>query len=93
MSWFWVVPVARNATRWSSTFAMVQRHLRLQPFLNAGDWPEAIELLLNLIEHAAVVAFMPQLNHWSSVSTMLQGDNITMLQVRNFFDDLIEQNN
>ena len=83
------VAITRNNTRWLSIFQMVKRYMELSTHLTAAIWPDAVQLLLSPLEHQTVTQMIPSLEHLREVTTVLQGNDITLLDARILFDDLI----
>ena len=86
-------PVLKNETRWSSTFAMLNRYIRLHPFLLepefSGDQAFAT-LLLSPSDFLKVKELASQLQYLNSVTVALQDSAIDMADVRGFFDKVLE---
>ncbi|EGZ05724.1 hypothetical protein PHYSODRAFT_289169 [Phytophthora sojae] len=81
-------PVIRQDTRWSSTFEMVQRYLQLLEFLDAeGD--DLMDLLPPPAMNKRLRALYQELCDIESVSKALQGHDVDLLDVREWFDELI----
>ena len=86
-------PVLKIETRWSSTFAMLNRYIRLHPFLLepefSGDQAFAT-LLLSPSDFLKVKELASQLQYLNSVTVALQDSAIDMADVRGFFDKVLE---
>lgn len=77
-------PVRENDTRWSSTFNMLDRFLKIQKELSGIV--ELLSLLPNHLEVALLSkAFIP-LKKFNSITTMLQRDGMTFVKSREIFD-------
>ncbi|ETN06302.1 hypothetical protein PPTG_13659 [Phytophthora nicotianae INRA-310] len=74
-----LMPVLRQATRWSSTFAM------LKP-----DDEEISDLLPSRMTHRKLDGVLSELRCVKSVSKMLQSEGLTLLDARDLFDGLLE---
>ncbi len=82
-------PVLRNATRWSSTYLMLNRFLELKEFIDpmnielAGIMPTAEELI-------RVKLLSKEMSNFHSITMQLQRDGISMFDVRLLFDAVID---
>ncbi|EGZ27413.1 hypothetical protein PHYSODRAFT_471883 [Phytophthora sojae] len=81
-------PVIRQDTRWSSTFKMVRRYLQLLEFLDAED-DDLMDLLPPPAMNKRLRALYQELCDIESVSKVLQGHDVDLLNVREWFDELI----
>ncbi|GMF09568.1 unnamed protein product [Phytophthora lilii] len=84
-----LVPIVLQDTRWSSTFSMLKRYFRLREFLSADD-EELADILPSRTTHRQLEEFLSKLRCVESVSKMLQPDGLTLLDVRDLFDGLLE---
>ena len=85
-------PVLRQATRWSSTFAMVRRYIELKDVMDKIDDDEITSMLLSRRDEKALLAVLESLAKFESTSKELQNaDGITLLDVRDLFDALIKE--
>ncbi|EGZ26480.1 hypothetical protein PHYSODRAFT_258511 [Phytophthora sojae] len=75
-------------TRWSSTFEMVRRYLQLFEFLDAED-DDLMDLLPPPAMNKRLRALYQELCDIESVSKALQGHDADLLDVREWFDELI----
>jgi hypothetical protein len=80
--------VRENDTRWSSTFQMIDRFLKIQGHLS--QLTELHALLPNLIELDVLSHSHVSLAKFNTVTVMLQKEGITFLQVREIFDAVME---
>ena len=80
--------VRENDTRWSSTFQMIDRFLKIQGHLS--QLTELHALLPNLIELDVLSRSHVSLAKFNTVTVMLQKEGITFLQVREIFDAVME---
>lgn len=83
-------PIKRNATRWSSTYNMLQRFFKLKPFLDQDD-PEIITLIPSGSEVIKLQKLMEDLEALDPVTKKLQDSSCTMLEVRRIFDILLQR--
>ncbi|RLN87599.1 hypothetical protein BBJ28_00027238 [Nothophytophthora sp. Chile5] len=84
-------PVLRNATRWSSTFAMIVRFFELKDFICTED-DKIAALMPSRCEENKLQALLEDLKDFESTSLKLQSaDGVSLLDVRDLFDALIEQ--
>ncbi|RHX97760.1 hypothetical protein DYB25_012277 [Aphanomyces astaci] len=75
-----------SATRWSSTFNMLKRYIELKPFLLAIADDSIDVLRLNVVEDREVTALLVTLEDLNSITLALQGDECSLLEVRQIFD-------
>ncbi|EGZ04428.1 hypothetical protein PHYSODRAFT_536448, partial [Phytophthora sojae] len=83
-------PVLRNDTRWSSTFAMLDRYVRLLEFIDREDDAVA-ELLPSPSVHKKLKGLLEDLKQFESVSKRLQSESVSLWEVRVMFDALIAE--
>ncbi|KAG6599688.1 uncharacterized protein IUM83_13263 [Phytophthora cinnamomi] len=76
----------RQATRWPSTFSMLNRYFRLREFISADD-EELSDFLPSRSAHRKLEALLSSLRGVESVSNHLQGDGLTLLDARVLFDE------
>eukprot|EP00644_Phytophthora_capsici_P000652 jgi/Phyca11/109215/e_gw1.16.455.1 len=81
-------PIIRQQTRWGSTFAMLNRFFELLPFLDTDD-DELAELLPSPAVKRRLKDLLGELADVESVSKALQGSDVSLLDVRVWFDALI----
>jgi hypothetical protein len=81
-------PVIRNVTRWSSTFLMLKRYFQLLEFLDDDD-DDIAELMPSRAANKRLRALFQELRDIESVSKALQGTDVDLLDVREWFDELI----
>jgi hypothetical protein len=82
-------PVTRNVTRWSSTYSMVERFFRLKEHLDQSD----VDLLRHIPSGPQVVlleALRKDLKTFDTVTKRLQLADISLLDVRLIFDELVK---
>ncbi|RLN10139.1 hypothetical protein BBJ28_00018417 [Nothophytophthora sp. Chile5] len=82
-----LLPVKRNITRWSSTFTMVQRYIRIRGDIKKVEAAE--DLVPTGAKHRKLVDLFEHLKKFDSVCLQLQRDNTDMAEVRLMFDVLI----
>ncbi|KAG6955873.1 hypothetical protein JG688_00011706 [Phytophthora aleatoria] len=75
-------------TRWSSTFAMVKRYFELLEFIDVED-DDIMELLPAPAANKRLRVLYQELRDIESVSKALQGRDVDLLDVREWFDELI----
>lgn len=85
-----LLPVKRNVTRLSSTFAMVKRFFEILEFIDIRD-PELLNLIPYHQEEEDLRALFEDLKNFESVSLKLQEEETDLLVVRRLFDALIEK--
>eukprot|EP00644_Phytophthora_capsici_P002609 jgi/Phyca11/105571/e_gw1.11.550.1 len=84
-------PVARNDTRWSSSYEMVNRYCRLEPVLRSLDHGSITEYaldehMLSRIENEKVFALRDTMEKMEGVTQALQRSTLTLSGVRRLFD-------
>eukprot|EP00644_Phytophthora_capsici_P008308 jgi/Phyca11/114284/e_gw1.26.396.1 len=80
-------PVKRNATRWSSTYAMVDRYVRIR---DAIRQVEAVEdYVPSGVYHKKLVTLLAELERLDTVYAALQHERTTLADVRLLFDEVI----
>ncbi|ETP46884.1 hypothetical protein F442_06951, partial [Phytophthora nicotianae P10297] len=84
-----LLPVKRNVTRWSSTFAMVERYVRIRQDIKKVDAVE--ELIPTDGKHRKLLALLEHLKKFESVCKRLQRDETNMADVRLLFDSLVAE--
>jgi hypothetical protein len=82
-------PVKRNVTRWSSTFEMLQRYLRLKDFCREMIPME--DYLLRASENAIVDTLYEKMKRFDSYTKHLQKQETDLDEVRYLFDTIIEE--
>ena len=82
-----LAPVVRNVTRWSSTYAMTRRYLKLEPFLSEIE--DLADHMLSRKEVKDVVELNQHLEDMDSVTKLLQSDDTDMAKVRALFDGVV----
>ncbi|KUF95423.1 hypothetical protein AM587_10002115 [Phytophthora nicotianae] len=82
-------PVLRQDTRWSSTYAMVGRYFCLAGFIEADD-EDMCELMPSPRSVKRLLSLLSDLKRIEYVSKSLQCETTTILDVRLWFDGLIE---
>ncbi|OWZ19062.1 hypothetical protein PHMEG_0006747 [Phytophthora megakarya] len=82
-------PIKRNVTRWSSTFTMVQRYIRIRAEIKKVEAVE--ELIPTGGKHRKLLALFEHLKKFQSITLQLQRDDTDMAEVRLMFDALITE--
>jgi hypothetical protein len=86
-----IVALGRNATRWSSTFNMLKRFLRLEEGLRRMQLSrDTIDLLPSASNVADIRVLFEKLKDFESASQFLQMDSsdVNLAYVRTLFDEL-----
>ena len=83
-------PVERNTTRWSSSFEMIKRYLLLHDLIIKSTFHEATAKLLSPERYAKIISCKNMLDTLENLTERLQAENITMLTVRKYFDEVID---
>jgi hypothetical protein len=82
-------PIIRNVTRWSSTFEMIKRFLRLLEFIDTTD--EALaENLPTPLEMITLKDLMKDLEQFQSTTLLLQEAKRNLQEVRSIFDEMLK---
>ncbi|KAG6974009.1 hypothetical protein JG687_00000600 [Phytophthora cactorum] len=81
-------PIIRQDTRWGPTFAMAHRYFALQQFLDAED-EDIMGLLPSPACNRRLKKLHAELKDIESVSKALQAEDVSLLDARVWFDDLI----
>ncbi|ETI54594.1 hypothetical protein F443_02618 [Phytophthora nicotianae P1569] len=82
-----LLPVKRNVTRWSSTFAMVERYVRIRQDIKKVVAVE--ELIPTGGKHRKLLALFEHIKTFENVCKRLQRDETNMADVRLLFDSLV----
>ncbi|KAG2923797.1 hypothetical protein PC114_g4697 [Phytophthora cactorum] len=91
-----LAPVMRNATRWSSVYAMVKRYTELMPFLLKIDHGSVADYdlesyLLSPCESERVTTLCGDLEKLNGVTQTLQKSTLTLSGVRRLFDHVLAE--
>ncbi|EGZ15692.1 hypothetical protein PHYSODRAFT_506404 [Phytophthora sojae] len=89
-------PLLRNDTRWSSTYEMVARYVKLQPAIiklvhDLLVQYEVQPLLLRRAEHERAKALEKDLEKFEGVTKELQRSTLTLSAVRRLFDQGVKE--
>ncbi|KAE9321784.1 hypothetical protein PR003_g17390 [Phytophthora rubi] len=84
-----LLPVKRNVTRWSSTFTMVQRYIRIRADIKKVEAVE--DLIPTGAKHRKLVALFEHLKKFESVCKRLQCERTDMAEVRVMFDAFVKE--
>ncbi|KAL3657496.1 hypothetical protein V7S43_019101 [Phytophthora oleae] len=82
-------PVLHQDTRWSSTYAMLERYFQLYEHLSTVD-EELEDLLPSRATHRSLRQLFDELKDVESISKKLHSSDLTMLDARDLLDDLLE---
>ncbi|ETN03990.1 hypothetical protein PPTG_15353 [Phytophthora nicotianae INRA-310] len=83
------MPVYRNATRWSSTFSMIDRYFRIYSKLDRID-DQLVDFIPTPRENVRLKALYEDLKNLESVNKKLQTSTVSLLDVRALFDHVIK---
>ncbi|EGZ08117.1 hypothetical protein PHYSODRAFT_527104 [Phytophthora sojae] len=83
-------PVLRQATRWGSTFKMLDRYFDLRDALDTDD-DDIVSLMPSHRQENRLRALRDQLLDFQGATMKLQEDSTTLLDVRDIFDALVEK--
>ena len=86
-----LVPEISNLTRWSSSYNMMVKYMRMKPFIDHSD-RDLRNLTLSHDENDEVEAILPHLKDLNDVTVALQGEDITLCEARLLLDAVIELN-
>ncbi|OWZ07320.1 hypothetical protein PHMEG_00020295 [Phytophthora megakarya] len=73
-----LLPVKRNETRWSSTFTMVQRYIRIGPEIKKVEAVE--EMLPTGAKHRKILALFEHIKKFENVCLRLQRDDTDLAE-------------
>ncbi|ETV75063.1 hypothetical protein H257_10662 [Aphanomyces astaci] len=82
-------PKQRNQTRWNSSVAMLDRYVKLTPFLPLMGVEEIDNLLLSVRQDRDIDLLLAKLIDLNSVTFKLQDEAITLADVRGLFDEVL----
>jgi hypothetical protein len=83
-----LIVVKENATRWSSTFNMIQRFIAIKPHLEKLE--SLAEFMLSCVEVNTLLSSFTHLKKFNEVTVALQKEGVTVLEVREIFDFVLE---
>ncbi|KAG3180741.1 hypothetical protein PC128_g15458 [Phytophthora cactorum] len=83
-----LAPLRANATRWSSTFMMLERYVRIRDAIKRVD--AVYDLVPKPAAHRRIVALVESLKTFNSVCKKLQEESISMKSVQLLFDKMAE---
>ncbi|KAE9222005.1 hypothetical protein PF002_g15411 [Phytophthora fragariae] len=84
-----LMPVFRNLTRWSSTFAMIDRYFAIYAKLDRVD-DELADFIPTPRENVRLKELYEDLKNLESVSKKLQTSSVSLLDVRMLFDHVMK---
>ncbi|ETK79678.1 hypothetical protein L915_14486, partial [Phytophthora nicotianae] len=84
-----LMPVYRNATRWSSIFSMIDRYFRIYSKLDRID-DQLVDFIPTPRENVRLKALYEDLKNLESVNKKLQTSTVSLLDVRALFDHVIK---
>jgi hypothetical protein len=82
-------PVQRNTTRWSSTYEMVKRYFRLEPYLKL--MPTVTAYLPDNFQYQTLMVLLHHMRNFHSITMELQIANMDIRESRELFDQLIDE--
>ena len=82
-------PKCSNATRWSSTFEMLKRYKEIQQYLPLLNIQEIDNLTPSQRDVHTLDHLLTVMIDLDSVTKALQGDGVTMFDVRTLFDEVM----
>jgi hypothetical protein len=89
-----LVALKRCATRWLAIMLIVARHERIKESIYSPDFPlkpgDLDHVLLTASERTKLVRLLPQLKILQHFTVRLQKPDLTLLQVRTYFDAVCE---
>ena len=88
-----IAPERKNVTRWSSTYNMLTKYIKIEPFLQACKFDtDVVENFLSPVDLQLLNAFInDKLKHVQSVTKLLQESGMDVYKTRGLFDFLIER--
>ncbi|KAF7702854.1 hypothetical protein CDIK_0300 [Cucumispora dikerogammari] len=81
-------PVTKNSTRWFRIFDMFERFIKIWEFIDVED-PDLAKLMPSHLQLIELQNLLVELKLLNGVNIFLQKEEITLLDVRNFFDKFI----
>lgn len=84
-------PILRNVTRWSSTYAMIQRYLEMKEHIVSIDNAELMDMLPTPSEERSIKHIFEMLSDFESVTIELQKSSTDLIDARVLFDTLISK--
>ncbi|KAF1328177.1 hypothetical protein FI667_g7132, partial [Globisporangium splendens] len=82
-------PLKANATRWSSTYQMLRRYVRIKETIKMV--PAVEDLLPSAATHRRIISLVEDLKDLESVCVKLQSEDCTLADVRLLFDAVISK--
>ncbi len=79
-----------NRTRWSSTYVILERYLRVREHILKLDIPGIVTLILTPTEDKTIESLCSKLSDLDSVAKALQSDNMTVHEASVLFDSIID---
>jgi hypothetical protein len=83
-------PVSMNTTRWSSKYKMMERYFRLEEYIKKMDDDELNLLIPSGRELSDLKCIKKELAEFNQITLKLQDPDISMLDVRLIFDEVIK---
>ncbi|KAH9132292.1 hypothetical protein AeRB84_021278 [Aphanomyces euteiches] len=80
----------KNSTRWSSTNHMLQRYVEIKPFVMMIGGREIDALLPSVGQDRLIDDLLLVLKDLDTATLALQGEEMSLLDVRNLFDDAMD---
>ncbi|OWY96167.1 hypothetical protein PHMEG_00033634 [Phytophthora megakarya] len=82
-------PIKRNITRWSSSFEMLERYVRIRPQIRTVEAVE--ELVPTGAAHRKLLELLEHMKKFQSITKKLQCDGIDLADVHLRFDSVITE--
>lgn len=83
--------IKKNETRWTSTYEMLERYVRLLPYLSQIQDPHIVKKFLNPSENLLVKELVNDLELINKMMKYLQRDDITLADARTCFDAVLQE--
>ena len=83
-------PLSMNTTRWSSKYKMMERYFRLEEYIKKMDDDELNLLIPSGRELSDLKCIKKELAEFNQITLKLQDPDISMLDVRLIFDEVIK---
>ncbi|ETP03122.1 hypothetical protein F441_19885 [Phytophthora nicotianae CJ01A1] len=84
-----LAPLRPNATRWSSTYDMVARYVRIRDEIKQVD--AVLDLIPKAAMHRKIGALLGDLQVFHSVTIKLQSEDLSLADVRLLFDSVLQR--
>jgi hypothetical protein len=83
-------PICRNATRWSSAFAMIKRYRDIKVYVNATNFPDLVDIIPTPSAEATIEGMFPTFEKLQSITVALQSNDLRLSDARALHDAVID---